>query len=469
MSNYIDSDDYEIEKKLAKKRKLREEKQRKKKINRIISLLTTLNLIVGGTNFARVALVRENPFDGYSISSSDFNFKYKIARSRNMLNDESIKESLEYLKTADIKEKKAYALYYAIISNYNFKKEEKKALEAYMNYAIDNKYLNYEKIYDSFVNLSIKRNVDLGDNIVGQFDGNNEIRLSNTADSSTLFHELCHSDIKNKLPLWFEEGLTELITNEYYGSKSGIYGLNKNVIRFICEIIGKEEARDLLFKIEGTGDFNLLTEALINKGIDKKLLQEFYNLLFEYHYYQLAGELKTEGATMLGVKIKGCLAVMYDTVYGNSNNVSGVINKLLTGIDINLEDYKFYYLNSQKIEENKKISSIKYYYPADLCDNLTKDCETIELNKKTYIKITLDLVEKCDKSKLIKSITYYNDNNTINYIMNNDDIVLYESSENNNRNIIDMFIEKYEEIDAEKYIKYSFREEKEVNSIEKNK
>ena len=160
---------------------------------------------------------------------------------------------------------------------------------------------------------------------------------------------------------------------------------------------------------------------------------------------------------------------MYDTVYGNSNNVSGVINKLLTGIDINLEDYKFYYLNSQKIEENKKISSIKYYYPADLCDNLTKDCETIELNKKTYIKITLDLVEKCDKSKLIKSITYYNDNNTINYIMNNDDIVLYESSENNNRNIIDMFIEKYEEIDAEKYIKYSFREEKKVNSMEKNK
>ena len=145
MSNYIDSDDYEIEKKLAKKRELREEKQRKKKINRIISLLTTINLIVGGTNFARVALVRENPFDGYSISSSDFNFKYKIARSRNMLNDESIKESLEYLKTADIKEKKAYALYYAIISNYNFTKEEKKALEAYMDYAIDNKYLNYEE------------------------------------------------------------------------------------------------------------------------------------------------------------------------------------------------------------------------------------------------------------------------------------------------------------------------------------
>ena len=106
MSNYIDSDDYEIEKKLAKKRELREEKQRKKKINRIISLLTTLNLIIGGTSFARVALVRENPFDGYSISSSDFNFKYKIARSRNMLNDESIKESLEYLNIILQKKKK---------------------------------------------------------------------------------------------------------------------------------------------------------------------------------------------------------------------------------------------------------------------------------------------------------------------------------------------------------------------------
>ena len=70
---------------------------------------------------------------------------------------------------------------------------------------------------------------------------------------------------------------------------------------------------------------------------------------------------------------------------------------------------------------------------------------------------------------MIKSITYYNDNNTINYVMNDNDIVLYESSENNNRNIIDMFVEKYEEIDIEKYIKYSFREEKEVNSIEKNK
>ena len=469
MSNYIDSDDYEIEKKLAKKRELREAKQRKKKINRIIILLTTINLIVGGTNFARVALVRENPFDGYSISSSDFNFKYKIARSRNMLNDESIKESLEYLKNADVKEKKAYALYYAIISNYNFTKEEKKALEAYMDYAIDNKYLNYEKIYDSFVNLSIKRNVDLGDNIVGQFDGNNEIRLSNKADSSTLFHELCHSDVKNNFPLWFEEGLTELISNEYYGSKSGVYGLNKNVIRFMCEIIGKEEARDLLFKIEGTGNFNLLTEALINKGIDKKLCEEFYNVLEEYHYYQLAGELTTKGASMLCVKIKVFLSNMYDIVYNNPNNVNDVINKLLTSIDINLEEYKFYYLNSQKIEENKKISSIKYYYPDNLCDNLTKDCETIELNKKTYIKITLDLVEKCDKSKLIKSITYYNDNNTINYIMNNDDIVLYESSKKTNRNLIDMFKNKYKKIDVDQYMKYPLSIEKKSNFIEKNK
>ena len=45
MSNYIDSDDYEIEKKLAKKRELREAKQRKKKI-RLMDIVYLLVILI---------------------------------------------------------------------------------------------------------------------------------------------------------------------------------------------------------------------------------------------------------------------------------------------------------------------------------------------------------------------------------------------------------------------------------------
>lgn len=468
MTNYIDSEDYEIEKKIAKKREAIAKKRKKQKLNRIISLLTTFNIVIGGVGITSAIVVHENPFDGYSISSSDFNFKYKALRSRNMLNDESIKESLDYLKSSDIEEKKAYALYYAIISNYNFKKEEKKALSAYINYAIDNKYLNYENVYNSFTNLSIKRNIDLGNNIVGQYNGYNEIRLSNKADSSTLFHELCHSDKGGNLPLWFEEGITELISNEYYDSISGVYCLNKNVIRILCEIIGKEDARDLFFQIEGTGNFNLLTEVLIKKGIDKKLCEELYDALEEYHYYQSNNELKTKGASIISTKVRGCLSIMFDTTHSNSNYGNGVVDKLLTSIDINLDEYKFYYLNSKKIEENKNFCSIKYYYPVTLCDNINGICEGIQVGQEKYVKISDEMLDNCNKSKLMKSVTYYNDESITNYIIDGNNKIITESNEKISKNLINMFKEKYEEIDIKQYVKYPLLE-KENKYIEKNK
>ena len=53
--------------------------------------------------------------------------------------------------------------------------------------------------------------------------------------------------------------------------------------------------------------------------------------------------------------------------------------------------------------------------------------------------------------------------------MNNDDIVLYESSKKTNRNLIDMFKNKYKKIDVDQYMKYPLSIEKKSNFIEKNK
>ena len=226
MPIYKDAEDYEIEEKLAKRAKRIKEDKRK----RIISALLAFNIVcnVLGTTAitTKYKFIHKNPFDGCSANFDDFNFNYKASKTMSILEDENYKDCVEYIKNMDIDKKKAYALYYAIIKNDDFKEDEKKALSSYINYAIDNKYLNYEKIYNSFISLSIKRNIRLEKNILGQYDGNNEIRLSSKATFSTLFHELCHSDKNNNLPLWFEEGITELISNEYFEEKTGVYALN---------------------------------------------------------------------------------------------------------------------------------------------------------------------------------------------------------------------------------------------------
>ena len=47
--------------------------------------------------------------------------------------------------------------------------------------------------------------------------------------------------------------------------------------------------------------------------------------------------------------------------------------------------------------------------------------------------------------------------------MNNDDIVLYKSSKKTNRNLIDMFKNKYKKIDVDQYMKYPLSIEKKSN------
>ena len=139
---------------------------------------------------------------------------------------------------------------------------------------------------------------------------------------------------------------------------------------------------------------------------------------------------------------------MYNISYNNPKHTNGVVDILFYNVDINLKEYKFYYLNQEKQKKYKNFYQIRYYYPLNLYyEEINDDInlkERQEINDENYVRLNDSELKKCDQSKTIKFITYFNDDVTNTYISkNNDDTILFKSNENN-KNIIDHYMNIYE-------------------------
>lgn len=281
MKLYRDKDPYVYRETLYDKKKKEEDK-----VKRIVSALLACEIVLtsGLTVLtAKYEFDHSNPFDGSKITSSNFSSNYKAMKARSFLEDEDFKETIEYIKNADIDEKKAYLLYYAILSNESLEKQEKEMLKGYIQYFIDNKYLDYEYVYDKLFSIKIsERNAKFpGTNISSQYSpSTNSIKLGIEEDLS---HEVEHSMMDVKDYPWIDEGYNSIISSEYHNDRA-TYAIESNVIRVLCEMIGKEEGRECFFKVAATNDINLLTQALVEKGIDESYCEELYTLLNEYVY-----------------------------------------------------------------------------------------------------------------------------------------------------------------------------------------
>ena len=440
---------------------------KKKLQTKIVSLALAFNVFVGSTSvlyLSNYAFQKSNPFDGQSISSSDFISNYKAAKSMSFLEDESIKDTIEYIKKADIDEKKAYILYYALISNESLNNDEKKILRNAIKYFCDNIYIDYEFVYDQLFNIEIKeRNAKFPNTTISSTYSrtlsnsgkiiNGEIKLGNSED---IFHEfIVHGSAKNLDCSWIDEGFASIIDAEYnndlsidYKGNVDVYPVETNVIRFLCELMGKKEGKDCFFKIaagklEGNEtSLDLLSSYLIKAGIPATLCDELYAAMdnfSEYNGKKLSSEENLEVHEILR-SVVGILSKMYEEICNNKNLnnfiCSSYLNKILNREYTYLSFDKFYYFNSEQISKYPNPITIKYFYPSILSKKIinkrqekvspTNSLWPIFLNEEKiingipYLLIDEKEASMCDKSKIVMYEEIYFENGYYVYIKNNE-------------------------------------------------
>lgn len=424
MKIYKDKDPYVYNDSLYAKQRKREAR-----IKRIISALMACEIfctvMVGlfGVKSDKYAFDKENPFDGQSISSSDFSANYKAMKAKSFVEDECFKETINNIKNSNVEEKKAYLLYYALLSNEYLTTEEKKVLAGYIQYFIDNKYLDYEYVYNKLSSFKINPNDESlyeNGNAGIYTRADNSITFANDSERDyAISHEIFHAEDKSGELLsysdyaWFIEGLVCVLNYEYLNDKDNAKNIKAYFIRLLCELVDP----DILLQVRSTGNMNILINALKDKGVHKEDTLELFKLFNDYNF------LKKEERTINGavndineklkIQISIKLIEIYNTVYNTPDTIKPIYREYMWQIQsdgipvigLEREDIYYYYFNSQKKGPFEKFENdCIIIYHQDRKEIIFSSLESI--NGKTVKKneTTIDKINQSDFNELYENL-----------------------------------------------------------------
>ena len=158
----------------------------------------------------------------------------------------------------------------AALENDNLTEEEKLTIYRFTNLLDDNPYLDKTNAYNKLRKLDIKyeKDADYGEDVLGVYiNSDNEITIiQDNEKQETILHEIIHCiyshNYYHKLPRFFNEGMTELLTNEYFEEnpfkETKSYSYEVIMVKMLCEIVGE----DKVLESYSTGDITILEEAL---------------------------------------------------------------------------------------------------------------------------------------------------------------------------------------------------------------
>ncbi len=159
------------------------------------------------------------------------------------------------------------SLFNAIYNNKNLSDTEKNTFYGYYSVVNDIVNLDKNRAYDSFSRVSVnhvERDDKVAPNILGDYEyATGKINIYTAdKDNSILLHEGVHclfgSQSNISLPRAFQEGMTELITNEYYSDdpfyENYTYPLEVSYVKMLCELVGTEKVLDAYV----SGDYSLI-------------------------------------------------------------------------------------------------------------------------------------------------------------------------------------------------------------------
>lgn len=163
-----------------------------------------------------------------------------------------------------------------ISSNNNLSEDEKKIFYEFVDMLNDNIYLDKKKAYESLKKVDIVYEDNADDygyynKIIGIYSKkDNQIKIfEEDNENNVKQHEIIHcifSVVDNlDLPSFFIEGVTELLTNEYFASNPFIevksYPYEITMVKMLADIVGS----DVVLETYSKGNINILKEALANK------------------------------------------------------------------------------------------------------------------------------------------------------------------------------------------------------------
>ena len=345
----------------------------------VLSLGIVANIILLGI-IQRPVLVK-SPFDGNSIVITQDDLDLEIKDVYNVLYPNLTENDIQkILNNKSEKEKKDLLLFSSLLENKDFDNEDIKYLQGYLKYLNDNNYVNYEKTYKLIKSAYLSKNQKLY-NARGNYNPKiNKIKLE---DKTALPHEFFHledmyinnseKDIFNTEQNWFMEGTAEVLSCEYITNDNNSYPVQCSAIRCLAELLGS----DKILEARSKGDFDIITDALEEKGISRKESEELFSLLEQHlKYYKMPNLTSSEINAIynISIEISNRLLKIYMQIR-NTTIISPIYEYNLKNIINNdLEDYNafnYYLFNKEKqdnqlinrkaIDENGKIVCEEYY------------------------------------------------------------------------------------------------------------
>lgn len=263
-------------------------KQKKKIVIRLNALYLATQIVIGSltgivlvkSHFTYVPkereVISENTFEDNEVIISDSESLKIVAKL-----EKSLKEDLD-------EENDNVLLLSAIYNNDNLTKKEKDILYCLLDYFNDNPYINKEKVYHELRNLNIqfsfRKHVEEDKAVLAMYlsQFRDIVHFEIFPKDSTRAHENIHcvSRIQN-LPKWFNEGMCELISLEYFEEEPFLemdsYCNEIKVIKFLCELVGS----DTVLKAYTLDDMNIIIDELSKIYGEKEDYKEAFEM-FEW-------------------------------------------------------------------------------------------------------------------------------------------------------------------------------------------
>lgn len=158
-------------------------------------------------------------------------------------------------------------LFNSIYNNKNLNQDQKNVFYGFYSVVDDIVNINKDLAYDSFSKVTVnyvERDKDVLENVLGDYDYNTcRINIyTDDKDNKVLLHEGIHCLLYNSksvnLPRALIEGMTELITNEYFSDvpfyEGSTYPLEISYVKMLCELVGT----DIVLDACTSGNYSLI-------------------------------------------------------------------------------------------------------------------------------------------------------------------------------------------------------------------
>ncbi len=226
----------------------------------VVVFISLLYVFGSQINRQEVSLPDDNPYQNSSLVMDSDDVDEMVRR---------LEDSFGVKVSEDNKDE--LLMLYSIFDNSSLSNAEKNTFYGYYSIILDNPYLNREEAYRSLSKVKIDytdRDSNVSESVQGEYEFKDYTIYVYDKDytNTVLLHEGIHCIFTNSktagLPTYFNEGMTELLANEYFSFDpfyEGVhYPYEVAYVKMLSELVGS----DTVLKAFSTGDFSLISNAV---------------------------------------------------------------------------------------------------------------------------------------------------------------------------------------------------------------